>query len=127
MAHAAFSGKQHQILGVISMTYRYENTRQRDRRDRARDRRERIAAQRQDAAYIEKKARLGKLRGKIFWSSVAAVISSFWSAQLVVWGLSSFGVNSGLGAPFFLIAALYFTISSGVATGMLITARRMSE
>lgn len=93
----------------------------------AQGRRERIAAQRQDEAYLEKKARRKQLRAKYLWASTAAVLNALWLAQIACFGLAEFKVSSGILGPFCMIVVLETVMAAGVSLGMLLTARSMVD
>lgn len=56
----------------------------------------------------------------IFLLTVALALMAaldIWIAQVTVWGLSLFHVDSGLGGPYLLISAATAIVTAGVAIG----------
>ena len=66
------------------------------------------------AAHKADKKRIDKAFGrKIAISALVATGMQFWFAQLIVWGLSLYGVHSGIWGPWLILEGL---TSAGVAT-----------
>jgi hypothetical protein len=66
------------------------------------------------AARKAEKKRIDKAFGrKIAIAGLVATGMQFWFAQLIIWGLSMYGIHSGIWGPWLILEGL---MSAGVAT-----------
>ena len=73
-----------------------------------------------EAAQKARKKTLDKKFGrKIAIAGIAATAAQFWFAQLIVWGLSLYHINSGIWAPWLLLEGVSSAGVAVVALGMM--------